>query len=343
MRDFIEFRVDQGDITTYEADVVVLKHAQAFLGADKAVAYALGKVGVSDNDLQAKPGDYRFVDSRGGIKARHALYVGVVPLLEFGYQQIGEFATTALRILSHEAPAAGRIAMTVHGVGFGLDEVEAFIAQFDGCLKAVRLGVKPADLESISIVDRNSNRVQRLRQALQERLASEHGAVPVEDEWGFRLPIRRRMGHAGAIIAQEPVLPGVAAEQKPRVFVAMPFKKELDDVFYYGILGPARAAGFVCERVDEEAFTGDILSQIKKRIEGATLVIAELTDANPNVYLEIGYAWGKGRPTVLVARTTADLRFDVSGQRCLLYERIKDLEERLSSELTKLLEKEESL
>ncbi len=110
-------------------------------------------------------------------------------------------------------------------------------------------------------------------------------------------------------------------------------EKDMDDVFYYGIQQPVRAAGFLCERVDQEAFLGDILDRVKQKIETAAVVIAELTGANPNVYLEIGYAWGKGVPALLLLKDGQELRFDVRGQRCLKYERIRDLEESLAKEL----------
>jgi len=116
----------------------------------------------------------------------------------------------------------------------------------------------------------------------------------------------------------------------------MPFAPEMEDVFYYGIQTPVRQLGYICERVDQEAFIGDILDQVKSRIENAEVVIADLTGANPNVYLEIGYAWGKARPTVLVIKKSDELRFDVQGQRCLQYQSIKDLETRLTNELKNL-------
>jgi hypothetical protein len=113
----------------------------------------------------------------------------------------------------------------------------------------------------------------------------------------------------------------------------MPFKKEMDDVFYYGIQMPLHAAGLLCERVDQDIFSGGIMEYVKSRIETAAVVVAELTGGNPNVYLEVGYAWGKGRPIILIARDEKELHFDVRGQRCLVYERIKDLEEILAKEL----------
>src|SRR5437764_6925547 len=65
----------------------------------------------------------------------------------------------------------------------------------------------------------------------------------------------------------------IISAEKAHVFVAMPFMKEMDDVFYYGIQQPVHSAGFLCERVDQDAFTGDILDRVKKKIETAVLVI----------------------------------------------------------------------
>lgn len=116
----------------------------------------------------------------------------------------------------------------------------------------------------------------------------------------------------------------------------MPFATEMEDVYYYGIQNPVRQLGFICERIDQEAFTGDVLPQMKTRIEAAEIVIADLTGSNPNVYLEVGYAWGKARPTVLLVREADQLKFDVRGQKCLTYKSIKDLETQLTKELQEL-------
>jgi nucleoside 2-deoxyribosyltransferase len=117
----------------------------------------------------------------------------------------------------------------------------------------------------------------------------------------------------------------------------MPFRKEMEDVFYYGIQQPVHTAGMLCERVDKSAFTGGIMDYVKNRIETAAVVIAELTGANPNVYLEVGYAWGKGRPTILITRDEKELHFDVQGQKCLTYETIKELEGFLHRELKEMI------
>jgi hypothetical protein len=180
--------------------------------------------------------------------------------------------------------------------------------------------------------------VQRLRNALEKYLAEADYATRVPGRWAYRLTVKKqRLGHAGAIveagIAKRLQLPTAGSVAKRHAFIAMPFKKELDDVFYYGIQAPVRAVELLCERVDQEAFTGDILDRVRERIETASIVIAELTGANPNVYLEIGYAWGRQRPTLLLIKSGEEPRFDLRGQRYLAYERIKDLEEALTKEL----------
>ena len=116
----------------------------------------------------------------------------------------------------------------------------------------------------------------------------------------------------------------------------MPFNQEMEDRYYYGIQRAADVNGFSCKRIDKDYFTGDILQQIKIGIDTSSALIADLTDANPNVYLEIGYAWGKEKPTILLLEEAKELYFDVRGHRCLIYTSIRHLEELLTKELEKL-------
>ena len=99
----------------------------------------------------------------------------------------------------------------------------------------------------------------------------------------------------------------------------------------------------LCERLDTDTFTGGILDRIKWRIENATIVIAELTDMNPNVYLEVGYAWGNKKPTILLTKNIDIIASDMRGQRCIIYERIKDLEILLEKELKKIINLESNV
>jgi hypothetical protein len=55
----------------------------------------------------------------------------------------------------------------LHGIGFGLDEVESFLAQFAGIQDGMLNNRSLTSIKRISIVERNHDRIKRLRQILQ--------------------------------------------------------------------------------------------------------------------------------------------------------------------------------
>jgi hypothetical protein len=384
----LTIEVVQGDVLEFRSDVLALKYAQHYYGSDEAVSSLLIQRGVATREsLQPQSGSYVWVDSQGALPAPRVLFLGVPPLIQFRYSEIQDFTCRVLLQIAEDCPSAEHVAITLHGPGYGLDEVEALHAEVRGILGSVESGKAPANLARVSIVERNAARVTRLNAALAqlnlESLATSRLGRP---SYGTKShPAGRKLhpvtGHepdrapapSPGISVPSPTaatdisLPPTSdpypraldqmsdlilarrskdstsylqsAEQvelKPRAFVAMPFAPEMEDVFYYGIQNPVRQLGYVCERVDQEAFTGDVLAQVRSRIEAADIVIADLTGANPNVFLEVGYAWGKARPTVLVIKKAEQMRFDVQGQRCLQYQSIKDLETRLTNELKNL-------
>src|SRR5258707_1109895 len=166
----VQFSIESEDITTFAADVVVLKYARSFHGADQAVALALALVGVRAEELQPDVGSYSYIETRAGIPTPYVIYLGTDALRSFRYDQIEEFGMRALAILAQEQPDARHVAMTLHGVGYGLDEAEACLAEFKGFVAAIQSGNVPPAIERISIVERNRGRVQRLRQALDKYL-----------------------------------------------------------------------------------------------------------------------------------------------------------------------------
>ena len=117
-----------------------------------------------------------------------------------------------------------------------------------------------------------------------------------------------------------------AAAEKPHAFVAMPFKKPFKDTFHYAIQRPVQDSGLLCEVAYGEHFTGDIMTWVMGRIRSAEIVIADVSTANPNVFLEVGLAWGANRPTILIAQEGEELPFDVQGQRVHFYPGMIELE-----------------
>ncbi|MDY7230838.1 hypothetical protein [Hyalangium rubrum] len=326
----LEVVLDVGDITQARADVALFKYAQSFYGASSVVARKLDQVGIPGSQLEAPVGDLRFVETRGALMAPLALFLGTVRLGQFGYHEIRQFAVRALKALESRS-GVRHVVTTVHGPNYGLDEDEAVLALVGGLVEAFQRGSGPEGLERLTVVELQPKRAQRLRKALERGLGGTPGVQALPGGGGFRV---QRM----TAFVQAPPLAtaGTVSMDKPHAFVAMPFAPELEDTYHYGILGPVKAAGLLCERVDQAVFDGPIIQRIRERIDTAKVVIADLSMANPNVYLEVGYAWGKGRPTVLMVRDVKELRFDVASYRCIVYRSIRELETLLTRELERL-------
>jgi hypothetical protein len=326
MKQRLRFDVVNDDVLAFPADVLALKFAQGLHGADLAVAEALDVPEAILARQLARPGSYHLLPGQNLVASGRVLFVGVVGLWHFRYAQIREFAARVLEALEQSAPETRHLAVTIHGVGYGLDELESFTAEVAGFLDAQGRGDCPPSLERITFVEYNAKRAGRLTAAL-------HHLLPE----GLSMP-PQRMTAASPMPANGRFQPtaGQESESKPHVFVAMPFADEFDDIYHYAIEPAVKAAGYLCERADTRSFSGDILDWLKGRIQTAAFVIADLTTSNPNVYLEVGYAWGFKRPTVLLTRDLNDLRFDVRGQRCVIYKRIRDLEESLKRELAEM-------
>jgi hypothetical protein len=99
--------------------------------------------------------------------------------------------------------------------------------------------------------------------------------------------------------------------ERPYVFVIMPFDPSWQDLYELGIKEACRLAGATCARADEHMFLESILQRLYGEIERADLIIAEMTDRNPNVFYETGYAHGIGKPVILLTKTAADIPFDL--------------------------------
>jgi hypothetical protein len=307
----VAVEIECSDIRDSDADVLVLKHADGADGAGKAVAEAVGIDWFTPRRYEQMPnvGNWKFFPGESAIRARQALFIGVEPIPKFGYDNIRRFSRRAMEILRNLNDDYTQIAYTIHGPGYGLDEREAFESQLAGISEAIKSGSAPRELSRIKIVERNQGRADRLRKIRDEFLDEKY--IQTESE-----PTEKERSV------------GYDSESKPHVFVAMPFDEEFDDVYYTGIKPAVKQLAedidgdILCERVDENVFTGSVTDQIRDRIESASLVVADMTNANPNVYLEVGYAWGSDVPVLLLTQDTDDLEFDVEHHNSLIYDRM---------------------
>jgi hypothetical protein len=126
-----------------------------------------------------------------------------------------------------------------------------------------------------------------------------------------------------------------------RAFVAMSFHEEeepaLVDYWHAMERAAKRARGnFDLRRIDKLEGDYDIVARTYKEINAADLVIADLTLSSANVYLELGYARGRGKSVIQTCREGTPLEFDIRGHRTLMYPNATVLEEKLLSRLNAL-------
>jgi hypothetical protein len=164
MSESIKVEVVQGDALATKADVLALKYAQNFYGADGAVARRLMDIGVKD--IQPSNGRFKITSSEDTVTAGDILFVGVPPLSSFEYREIREFSIKVLSTLAAERPLMRVLAITLHGPGYGLDERECFLSELAGITDAVASGDYPARLELVKMVELDARRAQRLRSLL---------------------------------------------------------------------------------------------------------------------------------------------------------------------------------
>lgn len=104
-------------------------------------------------------------------------------------------------------------------------------------------------------------------------------------------------------------------------FVVMPFADPIGN-YYKSVYEPAiLKAGLTPIRADADIFgTGKIIDQIWSGINASRVLVAELTQRNPNVFYELGLAHALDKPVVLVSSNENDVPFDLKHIRVIYYD-----------------------
>lgn len=111
------------------------------------------------------------------------------------------------------------------------------------------------------------------------------------------------------------------ATQEPVCFVVMQFTEEFNALYADVIRPTCEEFGYKVVRADDFYASGLIIDDITRSIRESTIVIADVTPNNPNVFYEVGFAHGIGKPTILLSdRKREKLPFDISGFRTLFYD-----------------------
>jgi hypothetical protein len=130
-----------------------------------------------------------------------------------------------------------------------------------------------------------------------------------------------------------------AQTSAPVCFVVMQFTEEYNELYKEVIRPTCEKFGFSVVRGDDFYSAGLIIEDITRSIRESALIIADVTPNNPNVFYEVGYAHGIGKPTILLSDRKRDrLPFDISGFRTLFYDNTIGGKSAVEESLSKHLE-----
>lgn len=126
-------------------------------------------------------------------------------------------------------------------------------------------------------------------------------------------------------------------------FVLMPFAEELKPIYEDHIAKIIKSKSMTPQRADEIYSVNLITWDIWEKINRSRIIIADLTNKNPNVFYELGLAHAISKEVIIISQRIEDVPFDLKALRCIIYEYnprgIKKLEERLSATIDELLRK----
>lgn len=123
-----------------------------------------------------------------------------------------------------------------------------------------------------------------------------------------------------------------------RIFVVQPFNKSADQVYELISLA-GQSVGASVARSDSYNFVGDPVQTIHAAIQAASLVVADVSAANPNVMYELGFAHAQGKPVLLVTASGRAIPFDIASVRAVIYDESspKESVERLAATIREAL------
>jgi hypothetical protein len=117
------------------------------------------------------------------------------------------------------------------------------------------------------------------------------------------------------------------------VSVMMPFSKDFQDV-YDSIKLSCENANMICQRADNVWKNSMIIQDIFELIFTSSIVVADFSTRNPNVFYEVGIAHTLGKHVIPIAQSMDDIPFDLHHHRVLVYHNNNEGRNELSKTLS---------
>jgi len=96
-----------------------------------------------------------------------------------------------------------------------------------------------------------------------------------------------------------------------------PERKRADEIYNFVIVPALKQFDILPYRADLDPSPGAITQKMLSELVEASLVIADLTGRNPNVFYELGIAHSFGKPLISIADAVSSLPFDAKDERVI--------------------------
>ena len=119
----------------------------------------------------------------------------------------------------------------------------------------------------------------------------------------------------------QPILPDVALiQQDPQLcHVLIPSGEKGKQTYNDLVLGVAKQYKFLCSQIGDVFDSESVLERMWQWIARANIVIADLTDRDPDVFYLAGLAYGLRKKIILISQNPGDVPFDLKKGSCLIY------------------------
>lgn len=122
-------------------------------------------------------------------------------------------------------------------------------------------------------------------------------------------------------------------------FCLLPFKDDFMQVFEEGVLPAIEAAGLRGIHAGQIFDNREIIEDIWESICTCRIVVADVTDRNPNVFYELGICHTLGKEVIVITQSSDDVPFDIRHRRFIEYhpDKMSSLRNRLQQTLQRVL------
>lgn len=134
-------------------------------------------------------------------------------------------------------------------------------------------------------------------------------------------PTREDIDKENRIVRINPIFQGRDFEIDPElVFVLMQFSSPYTEIFDDVIEPVVSSEGFRCLKSDDIFGTTAVIEDIWANINRSALVIAEITDNNPNVMYELGICHTIGKEVMMITQAPSTIPFNFRHMRAYSYD-----------------------